>query len=175
MFLLNLLLLMQEPTINPSPDNWFQYGIAGILAFLMILIIKYITQREKYDKESESTLAKQRSEMYRDDNRIRDERWIKTLENLGKVLEKVDKDGDKFINAINSVVMEGSENYNEAIEKFVQLVNKVMDLGNYQTQVLIELKGIITKLPEEFRIMRDETLKRVDQLAIDFEFKTREG
>lgn len=170
-------LLLQEtsPVITDPPGgNWFQYGLAGALIILMGLILKYIMQRDQRDKEREDKrieqenareerLAKQRSEMYREDNKIRDERWIKTMEGMTKSLEKVDTDGSKFIDATK-----------ETIEMFTGLVNKVMDQSNYQTQVLTELKTLITKLPSEFAAEKKEIIEHLKMIGVNYELKKKD-
>jgi hypothetical protein len=163
--LIIIALILQE-TVQPpmivKPDNWFEYGLAGALIFLMGLLLKYIIQRDQNDKEREAKLALQRSEMYREDNKVRDERWIKTLESLAKILENIDKDGCRFIDATNTT-----------IEKFIQLVDKVMDQANYQTQVLTELKTIVQKLPGEFQLEKKEIIEHLDKLVMNLELKKR--
>lgn len=164
--LLNLALLLQEtvaPVVTTPADNWFQYGLAGALIVLMGLLLKYIIQRDQSDKEREAKLALQRSEMYRDDNKLRDERYVKTLESLTKILEKIDKDGSKFIEATNCT-----------IDKFVQLVDKVMDQSNYQTQVLTELKSIVAKLPSEFLNEKKEIIEHLEKLTMNYELKHKD-
>lgn len=148
----NLALLLQQ-TVTPyaDPGNWFQYGLAGVLAFLIGLLLKYIMQRDKHDQET----ALKRSEMYRDDNRIRDER-------LYKILQSVDVNGDKFVEATNG-----------NIDKFVQLINKVMEQSNYQTQTLVELKTIISKLPSEFQVLKNDINLRLEKIGVVYELKKK--
>ena len=163
--LLSICLILQEtiPPVLPTGDNWFQYGLAGALIVLMSLLLKYFLQKEKTDKDREAELAKQRSDMYREDNKLRDERWCKTLEHLSKVLEKVDKDGSKYIDATK-----------EMVDKFVELVNKVMEQTNFQTQVLVELKTIITKLPDEFKSEKQEIISYLESLTLNYELKHKD-
>ena len=165
--LLVLTVLLQQITVpEGGPDTWFQYGLAGALVFLMILILKYIVQRDKADTKErmdrEEKLAGQRSELYRADNKIRDERWIKSLEGIVKTLETVDVNGSRFIEATNTT-----------IDKFVQLVNKVMEQSNYQTQILTELKVLISKLPSDFESVKKELSDNLKILAMNYDPKTK--
>jgi hypothetical protein len=153
-----------------EPGNWFQFGLGGILAFLIYLLLKYIKQRDRAEQSS----AQQRSERYRDDNKIRDEKYIEALGGVTRTLEKIDKDGDKFIGAMNDIVTAGSENYNGAIEKFVQLVNRVMEQSNFQTQTLIELKTIVAKLPSEFQSLKSDINKHLQNLVMSYDLTKKE-
>jgi len=151
--LLVLTVLLQQVT-DPAmnQDGWFQYGLAGVLASLIYLLLKYIKQRDKHDSDS----AKQRSEMYREDNRARDDRFADAL-------KSIDVSGQRFINATNS-----------NIEKFVQLVNKVMEQGNYQTQILIELKTIVSKLPGEFRSLKEDINEHLEKLSMNYDLTKKD-
>jgi hypothetical protein len=179
MFLLVLIklgLILQE-TIQPpfAGDNWFQYGLAGALIILMGLLLKYIIQRESHDKAREDNLSKQRSDMYREDNKMRDERWIKSLEGVNKTLERTEKEGDKFITALNNIVMAGSKNYNDAVEKFIQLFNKVMEQSSFQTQTLVELKIIVSKLPSEFNSLKNDINARLENLTLNYNLEKKDA
>ena len=145
-----LLQQMTDPGINPG--NWFQYGLAGILAFLIYLLLKYIRQRDKHDQE----LAKERSAMYRDDNKVRDERFI-------EVLKSIDVNGERFIESTNSNV-----------EKFIQLVNKVMEQTNFQTQTLVELKTIVSKLPSEFQTLKADINDHLEKLVMSYDLTKKD-
>jgi hypothetical protein len=152
--LLNLSVLLQQSPSTTAHDisEWFQYGIAGVLAFLITLLLKYIMQRDKADQK----LALQRSEMYRDDNKKRDDRFIEAL-------KAIDCSGERFVEATNL-----------NIEKFVSLVNKVMEQSNYQTQVLIELKAIASKLPHEFESVKKDINDQLEKLSIHYEIRRRD-
>lgn len=142
--------LFVDPAINPV--NWFQFGIAGVLAFLLYLLLKYIRQRDKYEQDR----SKERSEMYRDDNKVRDQRFIEAL-------QSIDISGERFVEATNS-----------NIEKFIQLVNKVMEQSNFQTQTLIELKTIISKLPSEFHLLKADINEHLRKLVISYNLTKKE-
>ncbi len=151
MFLILTILLQtpNDPLINIG--NWFEFGIAGVLAYLIYLLLKYIKQRDKADQEQ----AKERSMMYREDNRARDERFIEAL-------KSIDVSGQRFVDATNL-----------NIEKFIQLVNKVLEQSNFQTQVLTEVKTIVSKLPSEFSGLKDDIYRHLEQLTMNYELKKK--
>jgi len=165
---------MLQQTIQ-TPDNWFQYGIAGALVFLMILILKYIMQRDKQDanerQEREARLALQRSEMYREDNKLRDQRWMDAVGELREALEKVDanyKDtSQKFIDANR-----------ENIEKFIGVVNKVMDQNSYVAEVLTGLKSTVERLTtanqKEFETLKNSILEHLNKITLNYEIKRKD-
>ena len=144
--------VQQIPDVPGGASDWFQYGLAGVLAFLIGLLIKYIAQRDKHDQE----LAKERSAMYREDNEARDQRFIEAL-------KSIDLSGDRFVNATNN-----------NIEKFIQLVNKVMEMGNFQTQILVELKTIVSKLPSEFQALKADINKHLEKLVLGYDLTKKE-
>lgn len=131
--------------------NWFQFGIAGVLAYLIYILLKYIKQRDRAEQDH----SKERSAMYREDNEERDKRFI-------DLLKSIDISGQRFVDATNT-----------NIEKFIQLVNKVMEQGTYQTQVLTELKTIVNKLPSEFSTLKNDINEHLEQLTMNYELKKK--
>lgn len=152
--LINFGLILQQSIapLGDSPVDWFQYGLAGVLAYLIFLLLKYIRQRDKYEQDK----AKERSEMYREDNRIRDQRFMDALKSM-------DIGGCRFVESTNS-----------NIEKFVQLVNKVMEQSNFQTQTLIELKTIVSKLPAEFHALKSDINKHLENLVMSYDLTKKD-
>ena len=148
----NIIAQGQTLPLNSEPGNWFQYGIAGVLAILLLYLIKYIIQRDKHDQEN----ALERSKLYREDNETRDKRFL-------DVIKSIDINGQRFVDSTNS-----------NIEKFITLVNKVMEMSQYQTQVLVELREVVIKLPPEFEALRKDIKEALDKLTLQYEIKPKE-
>ena len=173
--LLNLSLILQSipPPTNYTDYGWVPYGFAALVAGQLFQIIRWIMKKDERTAERraeaaainlealykrEERLATERSEKYREDNRIRDDKYIKSMEANTKVLEKISGDGNKFIDATKDMV-----------EKFVQLVNKVMDQSNYQTETLIELKSMVSILPGEFENLKKDINDHLEKLTYRYE------
>lgn len=177
LFLMNNLGAMLQTNNTPGLgiDNWFQFGLAGLLIALMITLIKYIRDKDKEESKErlarEDKLAIRRSEMYREDNKVRDERWTEAVDELKEALTMVDKNyreaGDKFIAANR-----------ESIERFIGVVNKQMDQNAYVAEVLTGLKTSVERMTltnkTEFESLKNNIIDRLGDITLNYELKPKD-
>lgn len=181
-----LLLVLQSIGLilqTPQPTyEWMPYSI-GVLALtqlfqiVMALIKKYGNSAEARAQAAaknletlyarEERLSKERSEKYREDNKLRDQRLL-------DVLQKIDADGSKFIDALKETNERFACITTEDRKNFVDLINKVMEQNAYATGVLVELKKDIELLPEEFQNLKKEINIKLDNMSIHYELHLKE-
>jgi hypothetical protein len=144
----------------PEVKSWLDYGLTVAFIGLLIYIFWYL-------QKSEALKEAKRSERYQSDNKVRDERYG----NLIKELSSIIKENHTSIQKIDA-------NYNEAIEKFIVVINKQMDQNNYIVRELTDLKNEIqTNLKlnsRDFKELERAIINKIDSLTLHYEISRKE-
>ncbi len=164
--------------LQALPDgggNWFQYGIAGALVALMIMILKYIIQRDKHDQiareKRDDALELQRTELRLKENEARDEKFLETIADLKEFLAGVDKN-------YKEISTQFITTNKDAIDKFVSVINEQSKQTSYTVQVLTELKYTINELRNsnktDFELMKNAVLDKLAKLGVYYEIRKKD-
>ncbi|GAB4287282.1 MAG: hypothetical protein Kow0098_03580 [Ignavibacteriaceae bacterium] len=104
------------------------------------------------------------------DNKSRDDRYAEVVKSLEATLTKTTERYEKTVNQIDS-------NYKDAIDKFLQFMNKQNDQNSYNIQILTEIKDKIEKLSEErpdYLSFKREVITLLEKFTLEYELKRKE-
>lgn len=153
-----VIILQQVQQTDPISNSLLNYGLAGALIIVILVLIKYFRDSGMRDNKS-------REDDLMEKNKFREERYATTISDLKTVIEKVDQNYRVAIDKMD-------KNHRENIEKFVGVIRDVMEQNNYSTQILTELKSkieasLITN-KDNFKSFKHDITNILQQMGIEY-------
>lgn len=140
--LTSALIIAQTTLPEPSTNVFKEYGIPGLLILLMLGMFKYfISDADKKSEKREKDIMTH--------NGIREKALEQSLESLQKLVERVGQDWRETNFKLD-------RNYQDAINKFVQVIKDQSEQNNYSVQVLTELKEKIEELSKRSHLNKED-------------------
>jgi len=135
-------IILQTTMVEPSQNVFKEYGIPGLLILLMLGMFKYFMNDA--DKKSEK-----REESIMKHNEMREKSLESALSSLQKLVERVGQDWRETNYKLD-------RNYQDAINKFVDVIKEQGEQNNYSVGVLTELKEKIEELSKRNHLSRSD-------------------
>lgn len=158
--LLYLFTLIQ-PSPEPSITLAEKYGLPGLLVLLMLGMFKYfIWDANKKNEKREQELIKE--------NAMREKALTNLVESVRDNMKRQSEDW-------RETNLKLDRNYQDAINKFVQVIKEQAEQNNYSVQVLTELKEKIEELNKnkhlsanDFDTFKSEILTIIHRMGIEY-------
>ncbi len=136
--------------------SYLQYGIAGIMAVLLYFVFKHIvaaSDKRNADRE-ERILAH---------NKQREESYTSLVKSVKDLIGDLDKNWKSTADRMD-------RNYQDSIDKFIKVIDKVMDQNSYTTQILVELKDKIEHFTKKNDVdeMKKEILAALNKIVLEY-------
>lgn len=159
-----MLLLFIAQTIaqmEPNTNLFKDYGFPGLLILLMIFMFKYfISEASKQSEKREKEIMRE--------NEIREKAYQSSIDQMQKLVETVSRDWRETNFKLD-------RNYQDAINKFVQVIKEQAEQNNYSVQVLTELKEKIEELSKkkhlsftDFESFKTDILNIFQKIGIEY-------
>lgn len=165
--MLNTQLLLQlRNSIGTGSFNIFDYGIAGALIIVIIIIFqffKWITEREnkRRDKAYADLLDKLNG-----DSKLRDEGYKRLVDSTGGEFKKIICD-------LTRLIEKTDRNYSDAIDKFIKVIKEQADSNSYLISELTKLQEKIEALTRNSSSTKNDILDAIKSLTLHYEIKSK--
>lgn len=150
---------IQDTSLNPL----LQYGIAGGMVILLILLFKFFASHNNREGEK-------REKRIMEHNENRENAYKETVSTLRTLVRDLDSNWKNTADRMD-------RNYQESISRFINVVDKVMDQNSYATQVLVELRDKVEHYNKRNDIeeMKREILAVINKITLEYNLtpKTR--
>jgi hypothetical protein len=162
---------------DPYMKGILDYGIAGALIFVIVIIFKFfqwLTEKEnrrrdkayadlldRLNAETKSRddeykhLVEYVREQFKKDNEVRDYKFQEVIHSLTRLIEKTDN------------------NYNQAIDKFINVIQEQMDSNSYLVSELTKLQEKIESMGKANLSDKNELLNAIKNITILYEIKSK--
>lgn len=153
---LSWIILQSTLQDTSSLNSLLQYGLAGAMVILLILMFRFYASHA--NKEGEK-----REKNIMDHNEKRENAYQETVSTLRTLIRDLDSNWKSTADRMD-------RNYQESISRFISVVDKVMDQNSYATQVLVELRDKVEHYNKRNDIdeMKREILAVLSKITLEY-------
>lgn len=148
--------IAQQTVGEPLTNSLLQYGIAGALIILLIMLFRFFANHS-----SKENIA--REDKIMEHNKSREEAYKDTVLTLKSLIRDLDTNWKTTADRMD-------RNYQDSIDKFIKVIDKVMDQNSYTTQILVELKDKIEHYTKRNDIeeMKKEIINHINKINLQY-------
>lgn len=155
-FIISQLQQQSLPDTSNQPSPYLLGGIALSLVGLLVAVFKYFAADA--DKKNAA-----REERILQHNTLREQAYSETVYSLKNLITDLDRNWKSTADRMD-------HNYQNSIDKFIKVIDKVMDQNSYTTQVLVELKEKIEHYTKQNDVsaMKKEILDALSKINLEY-------
>lgn len=149
-------IILQQSVGEPSINFLLQYGIAGALIILLIMLFKFFAAHN--NKENAA-----REEKIMDHNKLREHSYKELVDSLKGLIRDVDNNWKTTADRMD-------RNYQDSIDKFIKVIDKVMDQNSYTAEVLIQLQHKVDAAlkKNDIEALRNEIVNILSKIGLEY-------
>lgn len=149
-------IILQQSVGEPSTNLLFQYGLAGALIVLLIMLFKFFASNT--NKESAA-----REDKIMTHNKLREESYRETVDSLKGLIRELDQNWKTTADRMD-------RNYQHSIGEFIKVIDKVMDQNSYTTEVLIQLQHKVDAAlkKNDIEALRNEIVGIIRKIGLEY-------
>lgn len=138
----------------PVPPSWLSelpFSV-GLLIVIVLLLYWFIQSTEKRFEKRDEELKKyneDREEKIKTTNETREKAMLLQLEQLTKLIDRIGQDW-------RETNLKLDRNYQDSINKFLEVVKQQAEQNNYSIQVLTEVKEKIDELSKKSHLTKND-------------------
>jgi F0F1-type ATP synthase membrane subunit b/b' len=141
----------------PVPPSWvaeFPFSV-GLLIVIVLLLYWFIKSTEKRFEKRDDELRKyneDREEKIKSNNEAREKAMLQQLEQLTKLIDRIGQDW-------RETNLKLDRNYQDSINKFLDVVKQQAEQNNYSIEVLTKVEQKIEELSKKSHLTKNDFIE----------------